>query len=153
MEVAPSGVTLKPLEWVSAHEEGCRLFHADAIGYRIRSGTDRDGIVWALAPGSKISEYGSEIEAKSAAESFYSDEAVARAEELGFVFGPSPSYEDGVKEGLRRAAKIADEWQEIEKLLPLCGPDDNAAARVGQSEAAERIHAAILSLLPKEEGQ
>lgn len=66
---------------------------------------------------------------------------------------PVPSYEDGVKEGLRRAAKIADDWQEIEKLLPLCGPDENAAARVGQSEAAERIHDLILSLLTKEEGQ
>lgn len=65
---------------------------------------------------------------------------------------PPPSYKDGVNEGLRRAAKIADDWQGLEKLLPLCGPEQNAAARVGQAEAAERIHAAILSLLPKEEG-
>jgi hypothetical protein len=27
---------------------------------------------------------------------------------------PVPSYKDGVKEGLRRAAKIADDWEEIE---------------------------------------
>lgn len=42
-----------------------------------------------------------------------------------------------------RCAKIADEWEPISVLLPLCDAQTNEAAVVAQVETGERIAAAI----------
>lgn len=49
-----------------------------------------------------------------------------------------------VLEGEREAcAKVAEEWEPVERLLPLCDDDANRAAHTGQYEAGERIAEAI----------
>lgn len=52
---------------------------------------------------------------------------------------PSPSYEDGLKEGLRRAADLCEHYAGIWEGEPV--------------EHAKELHDLILSLLTKEEGQ
>lgn len=42
------------------------------------------------------------------------------------------------------AARIAEEWEPVEKLLPFADDSHNESAHTGQYEAGERISAAIL---------
>lgn len=44
-----------------------------------------------------------------------------------------------------RCARIAEEWNGPEKLLPLCSNEYNEIAAVGMHEASERISQAILN--------
>jgi hypothetical protein len=49
-------------------------------------------------------------------------------------------------DALEAAAKVADEWEPLERLLPFGNHDQNECAHTGQHEAAERIAAAIRAL-------
>ena len=42
-----------------------------------------------------------------------------------------------------RCAKIAEDWELVERILPLADDSHNEAALTGQNEAAERIAIAI----------
>jgi len=48
-----------------------------------------------------------------------------------------------------RCAKVADDYEPMEQLLPFCGEAENKAAATGQHEAAERIAAAIRNGEPR----
>jgi hypothetical protein len=48
---------------------------------------------------------------------------------------------------LEEAARVADDWEIVRRLLPLCDHTENECARVGQIEAQERIAAAIRALI------
>jgi hypothetical protein len=52
---------------------------------------------------------------------------------------------------LEEAARVADDWEIVRRLLPLCDQNENECARVGQIEAQERIAAAIRALITSKE--
>ena len=60
---------------------------------------------------------------------------------------------DTYNSAIEEAAKVAEEWEPVKLLLPLCNEEQNKAAYVGQYEAGERIAAAIRALTaPKDKG-
>jgi hypothetical protein len=54
---------------------------------------------------------------------------------------------------LEEAARVAEIWEPIEKLLPLCNADQNECAMTGQWEARERIADAIRALTEAKAGE
>jgi hypothetical protein len=59
------------------------------------------------------------------------------------------SLSDIRNDALEEAAKVAEEWEPLETLLPFADESHNEAAHTGQYEAGERIAAAIRVLKEK----
>jgi predicted FMN-binding regulatory protein PaiB len=67
------------------------------------------------------------------------------------IFHMENSFKLTRNDALEEAAKVADEWEPLERLLPLANDEMNEAAHTGQYEAGERIAANIRALKERKE--
>lgn len=69
-----------------------------------------------------------------------------RAAAITMLEAIAQQVQEAEKRGMERAARAAEEWEPVIKLLPLCSEAENECAMTGQWEARERIIDAIRAL-------
>lgn len=121
-------VKVKKLEWIEHPSGGLQAIAAGLARYRVH----RNGMSWYL----EQDYMGSIDDPQAAAQADFERRILSAIEQDGEPRAAAAA-------AFEEAAKIADEFDLIETLLPLCGEVENSAAKTGQSEAAERIAEAI----------